>query len=172
MYQIDENENIRERFKPNKIKVLFIGESPPASGGFFYKEDSLCGYTQQSFAKIFPEAAKMTRGEFLKFFMNKGCFLDDLCHILVNKLSKTEKMNHCKQAVPLLASRIKQYQPDVIIIMLLKIVAYVKDAIIISKLQDINYWAVPYGGYGNQNRYIEELSIILDQLVKDGIISP
>lgn len=62
MYQIDENENIRERFRPSKIKVLFIGESAPASGDFFYKEDSLCGYTQQSFAKIFPEAAKMTRG--------------------------------------------------------------------------------------------------------------
>ena len=104
--------------------------------------------------------------------MNKGCFLDDLCHIPVNKLSNTEKKKHCKQTVPLLASRIKGYQPDGIIIMLLKIVAYVKDAISISKLPDIDYWAVPYGGYGNQNRYREELSLILDQLVKDGIIPP
>ena len=29
-------EGIRKKYQPNKIQVLFIGESPPAGGTFFY----------------------------------------------------------------------------------------------------------------------------------------
>ena len=35
-------EKVRQSFKPEKVSILFIGESAPASGSFFYTGDSLC----------------------------------------------------------------------------------------------------------------------------------
>jgi hypothetical protein len=35
-----ERERLRLRYRPVLIRLLFIGESPPASGRFFYRQDS------------------------------------------------------------------------------------------------------------------------------------
>ena len=67
-------EIVRQEFMPEKVSILFIGESAPISGKFFYTEDSLCAYTQTAFAEVFPEVKTMSRNEFLNFFKSKGCF--------------------------------------------------------------------------------------------------
>ena len=33
-------ERLRRQYRPEHIRLLFIGESPPASGRFFYRRDS------------------------------------------------------------------------------------------------------------------------------------
>jgi hypothetical protein len=164
-------ETIRQAFKPNEIKVLFIGESAPASDKFFYKEDSLCGYTQEAFADVFPEVRRMTKREFLNFFKNKGCFLDDLCHVPVNKLQDDQKDQRRKQNVPLLANRIKEYKPTLIIIVMKEIAKLVRDAISQSGLHTIENYEIPFGGNGNQKRYKTELSNILHDLQNVGILN-
>jgi uracil-DNA glycosylase len=35
-----DHEATRARYHPEKVRLLFVGESPPASGRFFYNRDS------------------------------------------------------------------------------------------------------------------------------------
>jgi hypothetical protein len=35
-----EREHLREQFRPSPVELLFVGESLPASGRFFYRRDS------------------------------------------------------------------------------------------------------------------------------------
>jgi len=35
-------DKLRLRYRPDKISVLFVGESPPAGGTFFYKSSPTC----------------------------------------------------------------------------------------------------------------------------------
>lgn len=79
-------EVIRRKFKPAKIRILFIGESPPASGTFFYDGNSnLAKYTQHAFENCFGTSVSQM-SEFLRFFKEQGCFLDDLCLYPINDI--------------------------------------------------------------------------------------
>jgi hypothetical protein len=33
-------ERLRRRYRPDGVRILFVGEAPPASGRFFYQADS------------------------------------------------------------------------------------------------------------------------------------
>jgi hypothetical protein len=33
-------EHLRKHYRPDRVRILFVGESPPASGRFFYQADS------------------------------------------------------------------------------------------------------------------------------------
>ena len=69
---------LRESFKPDDIKVLFVAESPPINDTFFYSAKSgLYGYTKQVFYEFFKKEIDPYNG-FLDFFQSKGCYLDDL----------------------------------------------------------------------------------------------
>ena len=130
-------ENIRQSYKPEQIKILFIGESAPGSGDFFYKGDTLCGYTKKAFSAIYPEVQSMSKMQFLDFFKQCGCFLDDLCHIPVDYQTKAERRQEYELGVPQLSERIKEYGPDSIIIIVLRVLKYIKKAMILSGKHDV-----------------------------------
>jgi hypothetical protein len=44
-----DTEKVRMSYKPGNIKMLLVGESPPASGDFFYVRSMMTVYT----AKVF-----------------------------------------------------------------------------------------------------------------------
>ena len=72
-------EEIRDKYRPKTISILFIGESPPAGGTFFYLANSnLFRYTYEAFRLEFKQMIG-DEIEFLNFFKQNGCFLDDLC---------------------------------------------------------------------------------------------
>ena len=48
-----DTEKIRKLFKPDRIKLLLVGESPPASGKFFYSKSPMTLYTSSTFEKVF-----------------------------------------------------------------------------------------------------------------------
>jgi hypothetical protein len=67
-------ELIRERFRPGKVRVLLVGESRPASGEFFFCEDSrLVKYTDEAFAERYGPYTDMS--SFLAQFKSLGCYL-------------------------------------------------------------------------------------------------
>ena len=82
-------EILRSRYRPAAIKVLFVGESPPAGGTFFYLGNSiLARHTQRAFQEVYR--AKFTGPcEFLTAFAGLGCFLDDLCLSPVNRTTSS-----------------------------------------------------------------------------------
>jgi hypothetical protein len=69
----DSHERSREaapHLSPLAITTLFLGESPPHDGTFFYKQDSLLYHRMK---ESFGAASN-----FLPTFQAKGLFLDDL----------------------------------------------------------------------------------------------
>ncbi len=75
----------REAYKPERVRVLLIAESPPASGGSFYFEktvgkDHLFRETMKAVGS-WPEGQTLPRGldkrPLLKEFQTKGFFLID-----------------------------------------------------------------------------------------------
>jgi hypothetical protein len=76
-FNLRSTERLRRRFRPEKVRILFVGESPPASGRFFYQADSgLYRATRQAFLKAFPD---LRERNFLESFRDLGCYLVDLC---------------------------------------------------------------------------------------------
>lgn len=158
---VDENiEKIRYSYKPNKVRILLVGESAPAAGNFFYLGDSLCNYTKSAFAKVYPEVGSQTMQNFLDFFKEKGFYLDDLCLMPIDKLDKKQRRQCIKNSVQSLAERIKMYSPIVVISMLKSIKTDVLESVHFSGV-NAQFYSLPFGGNGHQNKYIDELSEIL-----------
>ncbi len=153
-------ENIRQQYMPDYIKTLFVGESAPASGDFFYLGNNhFCTYTRQAFERA-HNIKFISDKAFLDYFKSQGYFLDDLSHEPVNHLKNNHRNQELKNSVFSLAMRIQMYQPDVIISCLKKIEPYVQEAIEISNIQ-CRFYALPFPGNGHQNKYIEGLIRIL-----------
>jgi hypothetical protein len=68
-------EATRLSFRPERITTLFVGESAPASGDFFY-------YGKSAMTRCLKEAienALAKTDDFLEKFKRYGWYLDDLC---------------------------------------------------------------------------------------------
>jgi hypothetical protein len=110
-------EAVRRRFRPKRITTLFVGESAPHSGDFFY-----CGNTaMSSHMKRAVELAFGKSDDFLKSFQAYGWYLDDLVLEPVNHLPESERVAKCLNALKSLADRIEAYQPEAIVSLLKRI---------------------------------------------------
>ena len=101
-------EELRQVYKPERVRVLFLGESPPAGKSFFYLGNSnLCRYTQEAFSAAFGTEYE-DAGDFLVHFWRMGCYLDDLCMVPVNNLSNRERRAERRRGVGSLAERMAE----------------------------------------------------------------
>lgn len=160
-----DTESIRQRFKPGKIRLLLIGESPPASGKFFYARSAMTTFTSQAFEKAHGVKFK-DNSDFLKYFKACGCYLDDLSHSPVNHLDPHEREQQLRENVDALSQRIKEANPSVIAISLKKIEGYVRDAIRKSG-RSPEVYILPFAGSGHQNNYIERLASIIGEFIRN-----
>jgi len=124
-------ETVREGYRPNCIKTLFVGESAPASGDFFY-----CGGNAMlTHMRCAVEPALGGSGgsdqDFLERFKKYGWFLDDLVLTPVNHLTKSERKAKCLEAQRSLADRIAAYQPEAIVSLLIFTKPFVDEAAIL-----------------------------------------
>ena len=106
-------ENLRRQYRPERVRILFVGEAPPVSGRFFYKRDSgLYRALRDTFIGAFPALPK---DEFLKAFRDFGCYLVDLCGQPVDHLSQGKRISICCAGEVRLARMIRTLRPMVII---------------------------------------------------------
>jgi hypothetical protein len=98
-------EEIRNRFLPERITTLFVGESAPYSGDFFYSgHNAMLAHMKRAVELAFGKT-----DDFLKSFRAYGWYLDDLVSEPVNHLPKSERIAKCLDAQRSLAERIKVY---------------------------------------------------------------
>lgn len=108
-------EAIRRGFKPDKVRVLFVGESAPAGPTFFYEANS---NLYRHFRAVFDGVAGTNGFDahgFFERFRGLGCYLDDLCREPVNNLPKAERQSRCAASEPGLAQRIRDARPEVVV---------------------------------------------------------
>src|SRR5713226_3679677 len=84
----------RRRYRPHKVRLLLIAESPPSSGGFFYFPrtigiDHLFRETMKAL-DLWPKNEPMRKGvdkrSMLRRFQSMGVYLLDTCDFPVDKL--------------------------------------------------------------------------------------
>jgi hypothetical protein len=163
-----EIEMLRRKYKPDVIKLLFIGESPPYSGSFFYRGDSnLYRYTREAFLKAFKDRLKPDE-DFLAFFSRLGCYLDDLCLTPINKNYDKKLINKTRSnCVVGLAERIQGYKPISILCVMEGIRIYVEKAITLSGQTHLRLSCLPFPAYNDRNKqnYVNALANHLTKLL-------
>jgi hypothetical protein len=164
---IMDREELRRSFRPKKIKILFVGESPPANGAFFYVYSPMTKYMAQVFAQVRGEGFR-SLADFLKFFKAKGCYLDDLSHEPVDDLSRPERLEVIESCIDVFSERLREFQPKHVIAVLKRIEAPVREAVQRTGLR-VPFDVVPFPGHGHQPRFVDELSKILKPLHGPGV---
>ena len=152
-------EAIRKTFRPKRIRTLFVGESAPRSGKFFYRGDSKMRlYMERVVKSVLGES-----DDFLNTFKKCGWYLDDLVLTPVNHLTTSERKAKCRKAQNKLAARIAEYQPEAIVCLLSRIENIVEAAKIESG-STASFYSVPFPGNGHQKRFHAEMKKIIPKL--------
>ncbi len=86
--------NLRNRFFPKDLKAIFVLESPPASGRYFYNPDGRTGEPlfsamMRSVLGLDPHSAAKAEG--LRKFQEAGYLVVDAAYIPVNKMDDKER---------------------------------------------------------------------------------
>jgi hypothetical protein len=160
---MSEIEAIRQRYRPPHILTLFVGESAPHSGKFFY-----CGNTalKKYMQEALQSAGIATDGDFLESFKALGWYLDDLVLTPVNQMTKSERVAECLRAQNKLAQRIAEYRPLAIVPVLFRIKDIVKAAADEAG-STAAFHPVPFPGNGQQGRFRKAMEHLIPLLPKE-----
>jgi hypothetical protein len=121
-------EILRLKYRPAKVRILFVGESPPHSGRFFYERNSgLYRAVRDAFRVVDP-----TLGDenFLAAFRDAGCYLIDLCRTPVDHLDRKSRERICVRYEASLGRQIEALAPETIVTVVRSIRGNVDTAIL------------------------------------------
>jgi len=152
-------EALRARYRPDTIKVLFVGESAPAGGEFFY-----AGNSQVFCALRDALAPHLGSGDFLANFQAAGFFLDDLSLEPIDWQTASQRKRAHAANVASLATRLRDYRPQAVVAFLKAIEPSVRDACRQAGLASVPS-AVPFPGNGQQANFRRELGALLTGLM-------
>jgi hypothetical protein len=142
-------EHLRRRYRPARVRMLFVGESPPASGGFFYQADSgLYRAIRQTFLSAFPD---LKDADFLESFRKLDCYLVDLCGNPVDRLPMKQRRLAWTRGETRLAAMIRRFDPEVIVTVVRSIAPNVERARAQAKWQG-PHLPLPYPGRWKTHR--------------------
>lgn len=151
-----ELENLRHTFRPERVMVLFVGESPPDGGTFFYKANSVLYYSMKESLGVAED--------FLAEFKERCFFLDDLVLYPVNKMEQNERQKHRRKGVSSLARRMIDYQPAAIVVVMCAIESMVIDAMREAGSQHVPHYVTPFPGRYHRKRFQERMAEIIPKL--------
>lgn len=151
-------ESLRRSFKPAKVLTLFVGESRPANGTFFYLGNS----------KLYCSMREAFRGgeDFLCGFKGMGFYLDDLVEFPVNNQPKRLRRKHCRDSIDSLADRIRDTRPAHVVTIGLGIAEHVAQALNRAELSGLPFDAVRFPSSRNQEKmlFLQEMRGIIPKL--------
>ena len=157
---MNEIEAIRSQYKPEWIVTLFVGESAPVSGAFFYKDDTALAHHMR---KAMEAAGFDCSGDFLSTFKSLGWYLDDLVLEPINDLSPKQRKARHRECQESLRQRIASCRPRAVVSLLLSIRDIVETAAA-RAAPDARTHAVHFAGFGQQNVFRAEMAEILPKL--------
>lgn len=153
-------DSLRASYQPAKINVLFVGESAPAGGDFFYKQT---GQVHGQFRKVLaPNIGDSPT--FVEAFKQAGFYLDDLVLEPVNWLSRSERQTIHAASTPSLAKRLRDYEAPLVVAFMKGIAAPVKAAISASGMP-CQLEVVPFPGNGRQAEFRSAMTAIMPKLL-------
>jgi hypothetical protein len=145
----DTRERLRRHYRPERVRILFVGEAPPVSGRFFYRADSgLYRAVRDTFLTALPA---LPEDDFLSSFRALSCYLVDLCGEPVDQMDRGTRLGICRTSEVHLARTIEFLRPAAMVTLVRSIRANVERA------QDRAGWSglhlvLPYPGRWKHHR--------------------
>ena len=167
----------RSRYLPKSIRLLFVAESPPSSGGFFYftrtiGKDHLFRETMKAL-ELWPISKPMVKGldkrPLLDEFQSRGFFLVDTSPLPVDKLPPIERRLTILREAPGLSTRVEDLDPQAVAIVKKTVYAPVREALEKNGLgpKILNAGPIPFPSHGNQRRYRILLKRLIEKIGTD-----
>lgn len=146
------NDPEKLKYKPENVKILFVGEAPAAGIKRFYLGNTnLFRTIKAAFSELYGDF-KSTE-EFFDLFKSLGCYMDHLSSEPVNKEDIPGRKLARAAGVFSLSERLKAYQPEIVIILMKELQKQVNMAVELSGIQSIKkIEAVPYPAGSDTNR--------------------
>jgi hypothetical protein len=169
------SEELRQKYRPEEVRVLFVGESPPAGGTFFYAGNSnLAKYTRDAFCNAYS-ISSMEMSHFLHAFKATWCYLDDLCLEPVNHLKPDDPRRIAARSSGIgpLSKRLTPMSSQLraIIPVMVCIRRYVISAAEAAGLSKLVKPALPFPVPNRHDaRYVAELSRLITELREASIL--
>jgi hypothetical protein len=162
-------EALRHRFRPDQVRVLFIGESAPAGGTFFYAMNSLLyAATQDAFRQAVPSL--LSQQNFLRSFQHLGCYLVDLCDRPVNRLADDDRLAARDDGVRSLADLVRVERPPIVITVMREIAPWVDGALRMAEYEPARRFDLPFPRRQHARRYVELLATALGSVHEEGLL--
>jgi len=121
-------ERLRRQYRPRRLRILFVGEAPPASGRFFYHADSgLYRAIRDTFEAALPSLLSAD-DDFLESFRRLGCYLVDLCGTPVDRMDARLRRDICITGEARLARKVRQLRPKIVVVLVRSIASNVRRA--------------------------------------------
>lgn len=160
-------ENLRKKYKPDNVKILFVGESRPNQGTFFYKENSkLYTHTQKAFNPL------LSNNFNLSIFKEMGCWLYDVCPQPVNNLKPPARRKEIKKHILGLRETVVSFNPEYIIVVkrgdlrnialpILTEIGYYENPLIYGNLGKHDTFYLPFPSNSHESEYEKQLTEVL-----------
>jgi len=156
---------LRNAYIPAEIKIIFVLESPPASGRYFYNPDGPT--TEALFGAMMRDVVEMTptcKADGLKEFAARGYFLVDATYTPVNRLSDKEKEATTLCDFEALVADLRQYaKPETSIVLVKANVCRLLE----PKLQERDFNVlnrgimIPFPSTGQQSKFHQRIRQVL-----------
>lgn len=142
----------RLKYKPEKVKILFVGEAPAVGARRFYLGNTnLFRTVRAAFSELYGDFNSTE--EFFDLFKSLGCYVDHLSSEPVNKEDMPARKMARVAGVAPLSDRLKSYQPEIVIILMKDLQKEVNTAVELSAVKSIKKMeAVPYPAGSDTNR--------------------
>ena len=161
-YAVERAASLRKQYLPKEVRVLFVGESPPSGGTFFYAANSnLYFATKEAFIAAIPD---LQWRDFLDQFRRMGCYLDDLCLEPVNHLDARDPVRVAARAEgqERLAEHIRVWRPKAIVVVMVAIAGNVARAARDGGQENVPRQVLPFPGRkAHRDRYVAELTTLV-----------
>ena len=170
---------VRERYRPEHIKILFIAESQPPTAGVassrqfyrtdsIYREDRLFTNTMRA---LYPDAAELPEAElkqqkeqWLRRFQKDGFYMTEaLTTSLAHEVTKQERQELIRQHLPALLARVKKLAEPGTKIILIKsnVFDVAAEPLRGAGYHVLNHELLDYPGRFNQRAYREKLASMI-----------
>jgi len=154
-------------YMPRPIRTLFVGESRPANGTFFYRGDSnLVRYTCEALGGR-PDSDGTCKG-FLRAFQARGFYLRDLSPEPVNHLSRSERRLARAAGVEELSIRMGRDRPEAVVVVMKGIAPHVRSAMNAAGL-DVPLYCLPFPAMSHQRMFVEQLKALASALPQNSV---
>jgi len=168
-------DELRLSYKPDRVTVLYVAESPPIGGTFFYNANSnLYEALQSAFFSVFGDKCGVGV-DFLDFFKSKCCYLEDICSESVNgmPLHSPGRESARQLGVAPLSLKVAEMRPAVIVVLMKAIETSVNTAVRDSGFKPRYQFATPFPSHGEKNRLncVKQNTTILRLLLKEHLLT-